>query len=151
MVLAAADPANPYGAALPWPRPPKAIRATGQAAKAGALVVLVDGAAVVLRTRRAVPAQFQHRPRGPARRRGALAELVAGSRVDRILVERIDGVPTLESAGHPGAHLAAGPCWKPASPAHRAASGCAAAAGSLAGCWNGWECWCWPPHWSAGA
>ena len=42
MVLAAADPAQPYGAALPWPA------ATGDtkhrpARKAGALAVLVDG------------------------------------------------------------------------------------------------------------
>ena len=33
---------------------------------------------------------------------------LSGHRVDGILIERIDGVPALESAGHPGAHLAAG-------------------------------------------
>ncbi|APY86039.1 ATP-dependent helicase [Streptomyces alfalfae] len=42
VVLAAADPANAYGAALPWPEPP-----TGSShkpgRKAGSLVVLVDG------------------------------------------------------------------------------------------------------------
>jgi len=51
LVLAATDPANPYGAALPWPERPAA--ATGRPAhrlghrpgrKAGALVVLVEGA-----------------------------------------------------------------------------------------------------------
>ncbi|WP_267593889.1 ATP-dependent helicase [Carbonactinospora thermoautotrophica] len=48
LVLAAADPANPFGAALPWPE------RTGEAAsghkpgrKAGALVVLVDGELVL--------------------------------------------------------------------------------------------------------
>jgi ATP-dependent Lhr-like helicase len=55
MVLAATDPANPYGAALPWPAVPDpdglvvdaggAARKRGHqpARKAGALVVLVDG------------------------------------------------------------------------------------------------------------
>ncbi|MFP3987520.1 ATP-dependent helicase [Streptomyces sp. E11-3] len=41
-VLAAADPANAYGAALPWPEPPaQAGHKPGR--KAGSLVVLVDG------------------------------------------------------------------------------------------------------------
>ncbi|GAA0657622.1 ATP-dependent helicase [Kitasatospora atroaurantiaca] len=47
LVLAAADPANAYGAALPWPEPPTAADAKAAAhrpgRKAGALVVLVDG------------------------------------------------------------------------------------------------------------
>lgn len=43
LVLAAADPANAYGAALPWPAPPGgATHKPGR--KAGSLVVLVDGA-----------------------------------------------------------------------------------------------------------
>lgn len=42
IVLAAADPANAYGAALPWPDPPtEAGHKPGR--KAGSLVVLVDG------------------------------------------------------------------------------------------------------------
>jgi ATP-dependent Lhr-like helicase len=51
VVLAATDPANPYGAALPWPDRdgPDGERAGGHkpARKAGALVVLVDGALVL--------------------------------------------------------------------------------------------------------
>ena len=46
VVLAATDPANPYGAALPWPeRPEVTAGATGHrpGRKAGALVVVVDG------------------------------------------------------------------------------------------------------------
>jgi ATP-dependent Lhr-like helicase len=45
LVLAATDPANPYGAALPWPARPEDV-ASGHkpGRKAGALVVLVDGA-----------------------------------------------------------------------------------------------------------
>ncbi|NLU65677.1 ATP-dependent helicase [Streptomyces sp. HNM0574] len=42
LALAAADPANAYGAALPWPEPPPgATHKPGR--KAGSLVVLVDG------------------------------------------------------------------------------------------------------------
>lgn len=40
-MLAAADPANPYGAALPWPTSGGEGARPGR--KAGALVVLVDG------------------------------------------------------------------------------------------------------------
>jgi len=49
LVLAATDPANPYGAALPWPQrghlsdPADGKRGHQPARKAGALVVLVDG------------------------------------------------------------------------------------------------------------
>ncbi|MCW2656263.1 MAG: lhr, partial [Jatrophihabitans sp.] len=50
LVLATTDPANPYGAALPWPeapRPDDGGRGHQPARKAGALVVLVDGACVL--------------------------------------------------------------------------------------------------------
>jgi len=48
LVLAATDPANPYGAALGWPAQPDEV-ATGHrpGRKAGALVVLVDGELVI--------------------------------------------------------------------------------------------------------
>jgi ATP-dependent Lhr-like helicase len=41
LVLAATDPANPYGAALPWPDPTQGGHRAGR--KAGAVVVLSDG------------------------------------------------------------------------------------------------------------
>jgi ATP-dependent helicase Lhr and Lhr-like helicase len=47
MVLAATDPANPYGAALPWPDRPGEPGGHRPGRKAGALVVLVDGALVL--------------------------------------------------------------------------------------------------------
>ena len=50
LVLASTDPANPYGAALPWPTRPDADGADGghrPGRKAGSLVVLVDGAPVL--------------------------------------------------------------------------------------------------------
>jgi ATP-dependent Lhr-like helicase len=43
LLLAATDPANPYGAALPWPSRPVATRGHLPGRKAGAVVVLVDG------------------------------------------------------------------------------------------------------------
>ena len=51
VALAATDPANPYGAALPWPDRPERRREGPDSRsghrpgrKAGAMVVLVDGA-----------------------------------------------------------------------------------------------------------
>ncbi|MFE6736321.1 ATP-dependent helicase [Microbacterium sp. NPDC057650] len=45
VTLAATDPANPYGAALPWPRIDEVSHRPGR--KAGGLVVIVDGALVL--------------------------------------------------------------------------------------------------------
>jgi ATP-dependent Lhr-like helicase len=100
VVLAAADPANPYGAALPWP----ASSADGAGArpgrKAGALVVLVDGelAWFLERGGRSL-LTFTHDPAADHAAAMAVADLVAARRVASILVERVDGVPVL----HPGA------------------------------------------------
>jgi len=47
IVLAATDPANPYGAALPWPTRQGEREGHRPGRKAGALVVLVDGALAV--------------------------------------------------------------------------------------------------------
>ena len=74
VVLAAADPANPYGAALPWPsRAPEEDGGARPGRKAGALVVLVDGEpGLVCRARRAFAAELPRRSRGqPRGRRGA--------------------------------------------------------------------------------
>ena len=71
-VLAATDPANPYGAALAWPDHDGTHR---PGRKAGALVVLVDGDLLpVRRARRQVAAVVERRPGpDPARRRRARA------------------------------------------------------------------------------
>jgi ATP-dependent Lhr-like helicase len=106
VALAAADPANPYGAALPWP----ASRADGEGPaarpgrKAGALVVLVDGelAWFLERGGRSL-LTFTDDPAAHHAAAAALAELVAARRVASILVERIDGTPALHPhAGGPG-------------------------------------------------
>jgi ATP-dependent Lhr-like helicase len=95
LVLAAADPAQPYGAALPWPK-----RANGRAARvAGAHVCLLGGEAVLFVERGGrtlVPL------REPAEDwlRLALAELVAHVKrggTKRLAVERFDGEPVGET------------------------------------------------------
>jgi ATP-dependent Lhr-like helicase len=102
VALAAADPANPYGAALPWP----AARGEGArpGRKAGALVVLVDGelAWFLERGGRSL-LTFTDDPAAQHAAATALADLVASRRVASILVERIDGAPALQpNAGGPG-------------------------------------------------
>ena len=97
VVLAAADPANPYGAALPWPsRTRDQDRGARPGRKAGALVVLVDGelAWFVERGGRSV-LSFRGDPATDRAAGAALAELVTAGRVSSILVERINGVAVL--------------------------------------------------------
>ncbi|WP_409434919.1 ATP-dependent helicase [Mycobacterium sp. SMC-14] len=94
VALAAADPANPYGAALSWPAHSGTAR---PGRKAGALVVLVDGelAWFVERGGRTL-LNFADAAEAQRAAAGALARLIADRRVDGILVERVDGVPVLE-------------------------------------------------------
>jgi ATP-dependent Lhr-like helicase len=105
IVLAAADPANPYGAALPWPGSTAAGPGSGArpGRKAGALVVLVDGelAWFLERGGRSL-LTFTDDPAADQAAATALADLVAARRVASILVERINGVPALQPrAGGP--------------------------------------------------
>ncbi|MEB3033219.1 ATP-dependent helicase [[Mycobacterium] nativiensis] len=102
VALAAADPANPYGAALSWPAHPGSAR---PGRKAGALVVLVDGALVwfVERGGRSL-LNFATGDDGAEAQRaaaGALAGLVADRRVDGLSIERVDGVAVLEIRDSP--------------------------------------------------
>jgi ATP-dependent Lhr-like helicase len=104
LVLAATDPAQPYGAALPWPRrepaPGARKAAPGPARVPGALVVLVDGepALYLERGGRALRVLLEEAVEDPrlARALGALAEHArAGRLVGRIALERVDGEPVL--------------------------------------------------------
>jgi ATP-dependent Lhr-like helicase len=97
VLLAAADPANPYGAALPWPaRTPEDDGAARPGRKAGALVVLVDGelAWFLERGGRSL-LSFTDDPNANHAAATALANLVTGGRAASILVERINSVPVL--------------------------------------------------------
>ncbi len=96
LVLAATDPASPWGAALPWPRDPgeEAERRRGLARAAGAWVVFADGEPALLlerggRSLLTLPA-FLRDGRG-AELLGALAGLVGEGRLRALAVERVDG------------------------------------------------------------
>ena len=96
VVLAAADPANPYGGALPWPAGDAAHR---PGRKAGALVALVDGELVWFLERGGRSLlTFATDPEAQHAAAGALADMVSAGRLGGILVEKIDGVPVLEAA-----------------------------------------------------
>ncbi|WP_370894218.1 ATP-dependent helicase [Janibacter sp. GXQ6167] len=100
IVLAATDPANPFGAALPWPdRPEEGGHQPGR--KAGALVIIVADALVlyVERGGRTV-LTWSHDPQTLTVAARALAQLVHSGRMARLTVERIDGSAALGSE-HP--------------------------------------------------
>ena len=94
-LLAAADPAQPYGAALPWPRRGDDDRRPFQRA-AGAYVVLVDGAAVLYVERGGKGlATF---PAADEAERAALALAALGGllgegRLRELVLARVDGAP----------------------------------------------------------
>ncbi|MFD0407738.1 ATP-dependent helicase [Kitasatospora sp. NPDC127116] len=103
LVLAAADPANAYGAALPWPEPPTAPGGKESTAhrpgrKAGALVVLVDGepALYVERGGKSLLAWPQDGAT-LALAAGALAAAVREGALGSVTVERANGEPALGS------------------------------------------------------
>ncbi|MBN3933120.1 DEAD/DEAH box helicase [Streptomyces verrucosisporus] len=110
-VLAAADPANAYGAALPWPDPPTVApsqdggpgrsRTTAShkpGRKAGSLVVLVDGE-LVLYLERGGRTLLAWQAEGPSL--NAAVEALAGAArrgmLGTLTVERVNGSPALTS------------------------------------------------------
>ncbi|QRY54235.1 ATP-dependent helicase [Mycolicibacterium septicum] len=96
VVLAATDPANPYGAALAWPdRGGDDTHRPGR--KAGALVALVDGQLVWFLERGGrTLLSFTSDADTQRAAAGALAELVSTGRMPSLLVERINGVAVLD-------------------------------------------------------
>ncbi|MET8683423.1 ATP-dependent helicase [Streptomyces sp. NPDC004732] len=114
VVLAAADPANAYGAALPWPEPPNgAGHKPGR--KAGSLVVLVDGELTLYmerggKTLLAWPAAPDEPITDDPRLHAAAEALASAARagsLGTVTVERVNGsaaltspfAPLLEGAG----------------------------------------------------
>ncbi|MEV8021278.1 ATP-dependent helicase [Streptomyces sp. NPDC086554] len=105
VVLAAADPANAYGAALPWPEPPSdAGHKPGR--KAGSLVVLVDGELALYmerggKTLLAWPSAPDDTPPTEDPRLRPAAEALAGAAragsLGTVTVERINGAAALTS------------------------------------------------------
>ncbi|MBI0384737.1 DEAD/DEAH box helicase, partial [Streptomyces albiflaviniger] len=105
-VLASADPANAYGAALPWPDPPAdASHRPGR--KAGAMVVLVDGELTLYmerggKTLLAWPSGEAEAasPEDDARlwtAVDALAESARAGALGSVTVERVNGAQALSS------------------------------------------------------
>ncbi|GAA0463910.1 ATP-dependent helicase [Streptomyces stramineus] len=106
VVLAAADHANAYGAALPWPEPPEgATHKPGR--KAGSLVVLLDGALALYMERggKTLLAWPQEEGADVASRddpglseaAAALAQAARAGALGTVTVERVNGAPALSS------------------------------------------------------
>jgi ATP-dependent helicase Lhr and Lhr-like helicase len=96
LVLSAVDPAQPYGAALPWPRSDTGRR---PARTAGAHVVLVGGDPV-LYVERGGKGLSTLVPAGDGRLEPALtalAEHVRAGRIKRLGLERVDGESAMSS------------------------------------------------------
>jgi ATP-dependent Lhr-like helicase len=111
VALAATDPANPYGAALPWPNSAGSSVDAGADAsadaanvattaasghrggrRAGALVVLVDGALALYAERGGKTLlAFTADPAVLAAAASALARLVIDRRVDKLSIESVNG------------------------------------------------------------
>ncbi len=99
VVLAAADPANAYGAALPWPaRPDETPGGHRPGRKAGALVVLADGRLVLYVERGGKTLLSWTSDQAlldPAA--AALADAVHEGALGRLTVERADGAVVYDS------------------------------------------------------
>jgi ATP-dependent Lhr-like helicase len=98
-LLAATDPANPYGAAVSWPRRGDDDRRPLQRA-AGAYVVLVDGVAALYLERGGTTLQTlppSDDPNVAQLALSALPSLVADGRTKELLIARVDGVPVGQS------------------------------------------------------
>jgi ATP-dependent Lhr-like helicase len=102
LLLAAADPAQPYGATLPWPRGEDEDERLPLQRVPGAYVVLVEGQAALYVERAGrglltLPAFADPDVGGAAL--GALPRLVApGGPMRELRLERVDRVPPTESA-----------------------------------------------------
>jgi ATP-dependent Lhr-like helicase len=105
-VLAATDPANPYGAALPWPKPESGRR---PARAPGAHLLLRDGEPLIYVERggRSILRLAELDPVALGEAMGALAEAVSAGRLPKLSIEKLDGEPVIGS-GHEEALLQAG-------------------------------------------
>ncbi|MFC9997939.1 ATP-dependent helicase [Nocardia sp. NPDC127526] len=92
LALAACDPANPYGAALPWPKAAAEGAGHRPGRKAGALVVLMEGElALYLERGGKTLLTFTEDPGVRTAAATALAGLVHERRVDSLVIDRVNG------------------------------------------------------------
>jgi ATP-dependent Lhr-like helicase len=98
LVLAAVDPAQPYGAVLPWPARER-DDARRPARAPGAYVVLAGGEPVVYLERSGRALQTLVEPGDPRVQPAltALVEQVRAGRIKRLALERVDGESALTS------------------------------------------------------
>ncbi|MDQ3676011.1 MAG: DEAD/DEAH box helicase [Actinomycetota bacterium] len=101
LVLAATDPAQPYGAALPWPR--REAEARRPARVRGAYVVLAGAEPVLYVEKGGRGIVTLVEPEDPRLRPSlrALAQFVTGTRSRKLSLERIDGEPVVGSPLEP--------------------------------------------------
>jgi ATP-dependent Lhr-like helicase len=100
LTLAATDPANPYGAALPWPERPADDEGTKHrpARKAGSIVVLHDGRLVLYLERGGKKALvFDDDPARLAAAARSLVTTVRARRISRLTIETAGGQPVAAS------------------------------------------------------
>jgi ATP-dependent Lhr-like helicase len=97
VVLAAQDPANLYGGALPWPKRENSARRPARVP--GAYVVLLDGAAVLYLEAggRGLVPLVEPEPETMRAALEALAAFVRSGPVKRVAIERFDGEPVVGS------------------------------------------------------
>jgi ATP-dependent helicase Lhr and Lhr-like helicase len=106
LVLAATDPANPYGASLPWPkleggrRPGRTPGAHLLSRDGEPLVFVERGGRGLLRLRRMEESELEESMR-------ALADAVAAGHLPKLAIEKIDGEAVIGS-GHEEALVGAG-------------------------------------------
>jgi ATP-dependent helicase Lhr and Lhr-like helicase len=106
LLLAATDPANPYGASLPWPKPASGRR---PARAPGAHLLMRDGAPLIYLERggRGIVRLVEMDEGELGAAICALAEAVAVGRLPKLALEKLDGEPVIGS-GHEEALLNAG-------------------------------------------
>ena len=99
LVLAAVDPAQPYGAALPWPKRPSEAEGRRPQRVAGAYVVLAGAEPVLYLERSGKGLLTLAEPDDPRLDPAleALADHVRAGRIKRIGIERVNGEPVAES------------------------------------------------------
>jgi ATP-dependent Lhr-like helicase len=119
LTLAATDPANPYGAALPWPALDGVGHRPGR--KAGGLVVMVDGALVLYLERGGKTAlAFTDDESLLAAGTLSLAETARERRLETLTIEQVNGVfvyttvptPPPGAGASPGASGRVGPAGR---------------------------------------
>jgi ATP-dependent Lhr-like helicase len=91
VTLAATDPANPYGAALPWPAGSGQKSGHRPGRKAGALVTLVDGALALYIERGGKTVLTFGTPENQLALAAASLATTVTRRLDKMRIEKVDG------------------------------------------------------------